>query len=500
MAEVDTTLLPHKKAAATTLPDSVRGKVEWKPSTIAADVVTLGAGTALAAVFNTLLVFVIPRLVSVEEYGYWRLFLLYAGYVGFLHFGFADGALLRWAGRAFEAIHHEIGAGWKYLILEHLAVIVPVSLMLGAFPGLSREFRTVAISVLVFGLVMNSATLLQYSLQAGRIFRPVAIAAAAPPGIFVALAFFRSLWKTPTAHELIAMYEIAWMIVVAYLWVRVKPRLSNSTASAWELGKTLTAIGWPVVLANTGYGLVQSADRIVVSSALPIRDFAQYSLAASAMFVPITAIAAVSRVFFSHAAAVEHEDRARIYGHVSKFVLVAWILLLPYFFLLEAFVKKFLPKYLVALPVAGILILSVVFLAGIQILHMSYFYLYGKQRQFLYRTLIALVFSFALALILLKIFHSLVAVAVGQVVALGVWWILNEWSLRKTSKQGMKDWARILAVCIWSAASYALALWSTKEIGLRILLYYSVAASVLWLFFADELRLLRRALIPPRLT
>jgi len=47
------------------------------------------------------------------------------------------------------------------------------------------------------------------------------------------------------------------------------------------------------VLANTGYGLVQSADRLVVSSTLPISQFAQYSLAASAMFVPITAITAV---------------------------------------------------------------------------------------------------------------------------------------------------------------------------------------------------------------
>jgi hypothetical protein len=62
----------------------------------------------------------------------------------------------------------------------------------------------------------------------------------------------------------------------------------------------LIAAGWPVVLANMGFGLVQSADRLVVSSALPIEQFAQYGLAASTMFVPMTAIAVVSRVSFTH--------------------------------------------------------------------------------------------------------------------------------------------------------------------------------------------------------
>src|SRR5215469_10699160 len=68
-------------------------------SALARDVATMGGGTALAALFNTLLIFLIPRLMSVEDFGYWRLFLLYAGYAGLLHVGFLDGQLLRWAGQ-----------------------------------------------------------------------------------------------------------------------------------------------------------------------------------------------------------------------------------------------------------------------------------------------------------------------------------------------------------------------------------------------------------------
>lgn len=43
---------------------------------------------------STLVVFLIPKLIGVEDYGYWQLFLFYASYVGFLHFGWNDGISL----------------------------------------------------------------------------------------------------------------------------------------------------------------------------------------------------------------------------------------------------------------------------------------------------------------------------------------------------------------------------------------------------------------------
>jgi len=261
-----------------------------------------------------------------------------------------------------------------------------------------------------------------------------------------------------------------------------------SSESAWSLGKACILLGWPIVLANGGLGLVQSADRVVVSSALPIYDFAQYSLASSMMFVPVTAVVAVYRVFFSHVAAVEHEGRARVYGHASKFLLLAWSLLLPYFFVLEVFVRRFLPKYLTALPVAGILLLGVIFLAEIQILHMSFAYLYGRQRQFLFLTLGALASSVSIVFLAATLLRSLVAVAVGQVVALATWWLINEWKLREVTGQGWKDWLRVLAVFIFSGLSYGGSLWGITNIGWRVLIYYAMVTFVLLLVCFEELR------------
>ena len=49
---------------------------------VAANLVSFLVGVAV--------VLLVPKLVGVEEYGYFQLFLFFIGYVGFFHFGWAD--------------------------------------------------------------------------------------------------------------------------------------------------------------------------------------------------------------------------------------------------------------------------------------------------------------------------------------------------------------------------------------------------------------------------
>jgi O-antigen/teichoic acid export membrane protein len=458
-------------------------------SSLARDMATMSAGTVMAAVFNTLLVFLIPRLVSVEDFGYWRLFMLYAGYAGLVQAGFLDGALLRWVGRPLDNFRPELRLSLKFLLLQLLVLLAPVAVLMTF--TLRTPARFIGLAVLVYPVLFNLSALLQYALQGSRQFKPVAFSAAAPAGIFLLLTFIWTALRLPNFRVLIGFYCVAWAIGLIYLWFRVRPLAgARSTDSVWSLGRSCILCGWPIVLANVGFGLVQSADRLVVSWRLPIHDFAQYSLAGSAMFVPLTAIAAIYRVFFSHAAAMEHGNRARIYGHASRFLLLAWSTLLPYFFVLEVVVRRFLPKYLAALPAAGILLLSVLFLAEIQILHTSFAYLYGQQRQFLYLTVVALFLAFSVGFATSIWLGTLVAVAFGQLAVLLVWWFINEWNLRPITGQRWLERAMVLVMFGWSTFSYLAAMKSTENVGLRILIYYALVGAGLFLTCLPEMKML----------
>src|SRR5262245_25959183 len=55
------------------------------------------AANVLYLALQAVLTFLLPRLLTVESFGYYRLFILYSGFVGVLHFGYLDGLLIRWA-------------------------------------------------------------------------------------------------------------------------------------------------------------------------------------------------------------------------------------------------------------------------------------------------------------------------------------------------------------------------------------------------------------------
>ncbi|TXW88772.1 hypothetical protein D4M61_29975, partial [Klebsiella pneumoniae] len=76
---------------------------------------------------------VLPIFLSVENYGYWQLYLFYYGYVGFFHFGWLDGIYLAEGGNEYQDIdHRKIGSEfWYHLVYEIFiaSIIVAISLI-----------------------------------------------------------------------------------------------------------------------------------------------------------------------------------------------------------------------------------------------------------------------------------------------------------------------------------------------------------------------------------
>jgi O-antigen/teichoic acid export membrane protein len=461
----------------------------WKPSAVAADIATLGTGALVAGLFNVALVFLVPRLISVEDYGYWRLFALYAAYIGFLHCGFADGASLRWAGRPLQEFHHELLPAIKYLLWQHGAVLLPACAL--AVVLLRGPIRFVVIGLAIYAPLYNIAATMQFGLQGARDFRPVAISTIAAPALFcVSLLGARSI-QPLDFRRVITLFVAAWCVPLAYLIFRTRPWIpAGGAVTARGLGGSCVLSGWPIVLANTAIVVISYADRLAVSWAAPIRDFAQYSLAASAMAVPLTAIGACSKVFFSHLAGIGSEGRKRIYRMSSWLLLIAWIVLLPYYFALDVFIRRFLPKYAPSMHYARILLLAIPFVAVIQILQISYAYLNRRQREFLVRTIAVL--GVSLAVTSFAAFHARTYEVVAEIQAaiLGAWWLFNEWTLREWTGQKTADWAEFAAIYGLTGVSYWVASGLEIPVAGAIGLYYLAVMVILSLACREKLALL----------
>jgi O-antigen/teichoic acid export membrane protein len=457
---------------------------------IARDLLVMGSGTLLGVLFGVLQVFLIPRLVDVQNFGYWRLFYLYASYAGLLHIGVADGALLSWVGKPLDRIGSELPTALRFLIFQQLVFAVLGSLAAMFLLHRAPEARFVAVAALAFAVIFNLAALFQYSLQAGRHFIPVAVATTAPLGLFVSLSFLWSRYRTPDFRVLIGLYFLSYIAILVFLWASVRPLLAGKAADTWRWGTKYLLIGWPVVLANTALGIVQSADRLVLSYSVSIYDFAQYSLAASTMMVPVTLIASVTQVFFPHFAAEEKDRHQEKYGQASRLVACCWVVSLPYYFFVDSFVHRFLPRYVSTLPIARTLLLGVLFLATIQILQGSLFNLYGRQKHFLVYSTIAVAASIALTATAILVFHSVWLVAAMQVTALAGWWLFNAYALRSLSGESLSDLARVFVAFAWAAVSLKLAFSLSSNCAVRTLYYWLLTVLPLVFLFGSEIRLM----------
>lgn len=459
---------------------------KWKATDVAKDIALLSTGTLVAAIVNTGLLFLIPRILSVEEYGYWRLFVLYAGYVGLLHLGFPDGALVRWAGRDFFSFHHELRPSIRFLFLQQLALTIP--LCVAFIRGLSHELRFIAVGIALLAVVMNLIALLQYAFQAARKFRPVAISTVLGPGLFLSFVLFwnRGLRQFLDSDRVIVLYSLAWLATLGFLFVKGGTWRGTDGGPA-RFAKSCISIGWPIVLANTVAALTLNVDRLALSWAANIRNFAQYSLAASAMAVPIMAIQASSKVLFPHLAGLPSENRMRFYGVASRSLVMAWALLLPYYFALEVFVRHVLPKYVPSLEIAKVLLLGIVFVAGIQVLQAAFAYLHGKQVRYLFGAAAMLALGCGAAYLAVFKFRSLELLAAVQVVVLAIWWLFNEWSLREITLQRARDWARFMSLFGAILLAYFLSAWLHRGPVMSALVYYAFIGTLFSVFCRTDL-------------
>ena len=71
----------------------------------------------ISLLISVFMVMFVPKLLSVNDYGLWQLFLFYFSYLGFLHFGWEDGIYLRYAGNRFDELNRKTFAGQFYCII-----------------------------------------------------------------------------------------------------------------------------------------------------------------------------------------------------------------------------------------------------------------------------------------------------------------------------------------------------------------------------------------------
>jgi O-antigen/teichoic acid export membrane protein len=419
---------------------------------IARDAISFSTASLLFLVIYGVSAFVVPRLVSVETYGVFKLFLLYGGYVGILHFGSLDGALVRWAKEPSTLVRREFPAVLMTAVVSSGAAVALASAV-WIFVAPARGLWIVAVALVLYTLATNAITTVQFSMQAERRFRELSALSVLQPALFLAVLLISNATGRVTEQRLLGAYITSTVLTLTVYFVKTRGNVdwrSPSVSDAARLSRVHYRSGVFILLSNLGLNLVLGLDRLFLSTRFSLRDFAIYSFAASIFYGVCLMIQAVSKVVFPYVSQQTYspEQRSSLL-RAQRAVLAVWAVGLTAYFPADWLIREFLPAYVGAIPVLRIVLLGIGAVAVTQIVHSNYFRAFGQERRMFVGTCVG-VSSFGLSLWLASSFHSLLAIACAAVTAHTIWWAANEsllWAgTDRTVGSTLRDFATMLSV------------------------------------------------------
>jgi O-antigen/teichoic acid export membrane protein len=345
--------------------------------------------------------------------------------------------------------------------------------------------------ILAFAFVFDLGFLFIFAAQATRRFKLLTTANVGKGlvSLILIIVFFVAS-KLDYHYVIFALLasQLFFTFALAFWFRRYLGPKTTSPPSLWAYGKENIGIGIFVLLGNFVIVLFLTIDRLMVSSFFSIDQFAIYAFAVTVMMVAYAFVAAVSGVFFPYLSAAAPELRIRAYQIGKPTLILAWGIILAIYFPVAWLLLFYLPQYIASLPLIHILLCTVGFGSLIQILHVSYYMAYRRQRRYFLCGVVALAILVILVFTAIKIWGTLESVAVASLVSFGVWYIINELSLKSVvgeSNRGL--WKSFGIIC-----SYVAAFWVSSQVTdrlvIQLVVYICLFALLTWFFCRNTIK------------
>lgn len=428
-----------------------------------------GTNTLVAMI----LVLFVPKILGVEEYSYWQLYLFYASYVGFFHFGWADGVYLRFGGKKYDELdkgyfHSQF---WLLAIMEMIIAVAIILLALFIVPDQKKVSVFFAVGICCF--LQIPRTFLQYILQAtdkivnyAKNFLWEKILYA----IFVVLFLSIGIRN----FEFLIMADLIARAVTLVLLIReckdiVLKRfsgVSNVIRDAW----LNISVGSKLMFANIASNLLLGIVRWAVQNHWSVETFGKVSLSITASNLLMTFINAVSIVLYPMLKNKSQSQYASVYSKMRNMLMILVLGLLIVYYPIQHILSWWLPQYAESLKYMALLFPMCVFESKMALLVNTYLKALRQEKRIMYINWISVVITLISTIVFVYVLDSLIFSVLSLTILMGIRCGMGEIILARMIKLDMRkdiisEWLLIIVfICtgwfldsIWITIIYAIA-------------------------------------------
>lgn len=306
------------------------------------------AANILNLLIRTAYVFCLPKLIGVEDFGYWQLYFLYTQFMHFCHMGLVDGVYLKIGGFIYETLK-------KGKLVRQFSVLMFFSLVFALLVN-AVSFLTVNNSNKVFILfivsldllVMLPRTLLSVIFQATAKIREFTLAMLSE----VIVSFFITgllLLIGIKDYHIIILADFFGRVVSLFVSLKLLPEFCHiALPKKKDFLRSIAyiKIGVFLLMANMAGMLVLSIIRLSIEYEWGIIVFSKVSLSFSMSNMVMVGINAGSLVLFPFLKRMNKNKFEMSYLAIKELLTVFLLFLLILYYPMSKILEIWLPKYI----------------------------------------------------------------------------------------------------------------------------------------------------------
>lgn len=389
----------------------------------------------ISLLISVFMVMIVPKLLSVNDYGLWQLFLFYYSYLGFLHFGWEDGIYLRYAGKRFDELNCKTFAGQFYSIIFVQVILAIVISIFGQKFIFDPDKRMALICAIWLAPFVNFNSLCNFIMQiTNRIKEYARLLVTERIIFFLGVLFFLVIlrwnqFRYMYGTQVLAVVSMA--IAGAYLCRNLlKPQFDSFTAIRREAYENIS-VGSKLMLANIASMLIIGIVRYGISIGWDVATFGRVSLTLGVSNFLMVFINSVSVVFFPIVKRMDEGKRSEVYlviRNTLTFLLLAGLI---GYYPVRYILSLWLPKYADSLIYMSVLFPVCVFESKVSLLINTYLKSMRKEFLMLKINAVSVAFSLFVTAITIGVWHNLNAAVFSIVLVYAFRCVLAEYHVAK---------------------------------------------------------------------
>lgn len=385
---------------------------------LAGNMVVAFAAQGISFFASVAMSLLVPKVLGVETYGYWQLFIIYASYSGFFMLGLNDGIYLIEGGNTRGEIDKRaVNSQFRFGMVFQLVVAAVIAVIAVVWaPEAQRSFVLLAFAL--YTVLCNLAGFLGYIFQSMNETKLFSYSTMIDRLVFLAIILVMVFIRVPDFEPYVFAYLISKACSLAYCIVR-----SRDFFAAGALPLTETArlsllsmkVGFALMISNVASMLVLGVARALVDNAWGIEAFGHVSFWLSMVNFFITFVSQASMVLFPALRQGTEGERRAFYHFVRDMMEVAFPVVYLLYFPMAWVLSLWLPQYADTMHYFAILLPVCVFDTKMNLCCTTYFKVLREERTLLKVNLCTLAGSIALCTIGVYVIGSLDAVLLGTV-------------------------------------------------------------------------------------